>query len=692
MTPFDRLHPALQHHIVNTLGWPALRPLQEQTIEPLLAGEHALLLAPTAGGKTEAAFFPLLSRMLAEDWSGLGVLYVCPLRALLNNLHVRLEQYGGFVGRRVGLWHGDVGDSARRRIVDDPPDILLTTPESLEVILVSRRHEKERVFGNLRAIVVDEIHAFAGDDRGWHLLSVLERISRLAGREVQRVGLSATVGSPESLLQWLAGSCEGPRRVIAPAAEGPAAAEVEVDYVGTLENAGLVISRLHHGEKRLVFCDSRARVESLASNLRRRGVETYVSHSSLGREERLRAETAFAAQTNCVIVATSTLELGIDVGDLERVIQIDAPRTVASFLQRLGRTGRRAGIARNCLFLETGDEAFLRALGLLRLWGEGFVEPVVPPARPYHILAQQLMALCLQQGGIGRRTWWEWVGRMPGFAAMEAGTVERVQGHMLDTGILADDEGMLWLGGEGEASFGRKNFLELFSVFTSNPMIAVRHGRTHLGEVDAITFAMRHQEVPVLLLAGRSWVVGHIDWDDRIAYVEPAPDGGRSRWLGSGQPLHFALCQAIKRVLCGAAPAGRLSKRAESKLAEQRAEFDWLDAEGTVIATDATGLSWWTFAGLGANAAIAAGLRARGLGAERPDNFRIRIEGAAATADLERALDELAAGDPALLRTPVEDEAIDKLKFSACLPRDLATEELEERLTDGVEEMPSVFG
>ena len=371
MTPFDRLHPALQHHIVNSLGWSSLRPLQEAAIEPLLAGEHALLLAPTAGGKTEAGFFPLLSRMMSEGWSPLSLIYVCPLRALLNNLESRLYNYCSVVGRRVALWHGDVGDSARRRILSDPPDCLLTTPESLEVMLISRRTDKTRLFASLRCVIVDEIHAFAGDDRGWHLLSVLERITRIAGRELQRVGLSATVGNPEELLGWLAGSCTGHRRVIAPDAAPNAPADVTLDFVGTLENAATVISRLHAGEKRLVFCDSRSRVEELASDLRQRGVDTYVSHSSIGREERQRAEAAFAAGGNCVIVATSTLELGIDVGDLDRVIQIDAPRTVSAVLQRLGRTGRRPGTQRNYLFLATSAEAFVRAAGLMELWGDG---------------------------------------------------------------------------------------------------------------------------------------------------------------------------------------------------------------------------------------------------------------------------------------------------------------------------------
>ncbi len=139
MSAFDRLHPALQHHIVNSLGWRSLRPLQEESIDVVLAGSHALMLAPTAGGKTEAAVFPLLSRMLSEDWRGLSVLYICPIKALLNSMHPRLERYCELVGRRCGVWHGDTRASARRGLLREPPDVLLTTPESLEVMLVSRR-------------------------------------------------------------------------------------------------------------------------------------------------------------------------------------------------------------------------------------------------------------------------------------------------------------------------------------------------------------------------------------------------------------------------------------------------------------------------------------------------------------------------------------------------------------------------
>ncbi len=152
MKSFDQLHPALRYHIVNTLGWVDLRATQRDAIAPIHAGDDVLLLAPTAGGKTEAAFLPLLSRAANQSWSGLSILYLCPLKALLNNLEPRLSRYAGFVGRTVGVWHGDVGEPARKRMLRDAPDVLLTTPESVEAILVSARIDHQSLLGGLERV------------------------------------------------------------------------------------------------------------------------------------------------------------------------------------------------------------------------------------------------------------------------------------------------------------------------------------------------------------------------------------------------------------------------------------------------------------------------------------------------------------------------------------------------------------
>jgi ATP-dependent helicase Lhr and Lhr-like helicase len=181
VSPFDALHPALRYHLVNTLGWTDLRPTQRDAILPILAGENVLLLAPTAGGKTEAAMLPLLSRMVSEGWHSLSVLYVCPLKALLNNLEPRLQLYASFVGLRVGLWHGDIGEAARRRMLRDPPEILMITPESLEAILISVHVDHCSLLGCVRTVLIDELHAFAGDDRGCISASLWPALNGLWG-------------------------------------------------------------------------------------------------------------------------------------------------------------------------------------------------------------------------------------------------------------------------------------------------------------------------------------------------------------------------------------------------------------------------------------------------------------------------------------------------------------------------------
>jgi ATP-dependent Lhr-like helicase len=679
---FDLLHPALKHHIVNSLGWRELRPFQDAVIPSILAGEHLIVLAPTAGGKTESAFFPALSRVLTEGWSGLSILYICPIKALLNNLDLRLERYSSLVGRRSTLWHGDIKQSARKRIVREPPDCLLTTPESLEVMLVSATIDSRRLFANLRLVIVDEIHAFAGDDRGWHLLSVLERISRVAGREIQRVGLSATVGNPDALLDWLVGSYGGPRRVFRPQAVAADEADVVLDYVGSLENAAVVISRLHRGEKRLVFVDSRAKAEKLGAKLRQLEVTTFVTHSSLSHEQRQQAEHAFAARDNCVIVATSVLELGIDVGDLDRVIQIDAPGTVSSLMQRMGRTGRR-GSRRNCLLLATGDDSLVSAAGLLDLWAQGYIEPIVPPALPSHILAQQIMAIALQERGIGRSGIWQWLAAMPAFRDMGPERREAILSGMIEREILWSDQGIVSFGRKGEEAYGRKNFLELFSVFLSPPMFSVLHGRQELGYVDELTFLGKSDGQRILLLGGRAWLVNHVDWKRKIAHVEATDAKGRSRWKGWARGLNYALCQAIRNVLLAEGDNRRWSRRATERIAEIRQDFRWLEPGSTAVMIGRGGTAeWWTFAGTRANASLARVLSDAMRTPVDHDGFCLTFDSRFSLTDVQQAIREIRSQDVASIRPAVNDEAIAGLKFSECLPGELAVEMLEERLSD----------
>ena len=633
---------------------------------------------------------------------GPSVIYVAPLKALLNNLLPRLEQYTGWLGRRAAIWHGDVATAARQHILREPPDLLLTTPESLEAMLISVKVDPHRLFSATRTVVVDEVHAFGSDDRGWHLLAVLERISRLVSRPIQRVGLSATIGNPDELLGWLQGSGRGSRpaavvsmepsvttgRALSGASSESAPlgvsvvrtrppGEVELDYVGSVSNAAHVIASLHQGEKRLVFCDSRQLVEQLGAALREAGVMAFLSHASLSAAERHRSEQAFAEARDCVIVSTSTLELGVDVGDLDKVIQVNCPPTVAAFLQRLGRTGRRPDTTRNCLFLAIDGESLLWSAGLLHLWERSFVEPVTPPPEPRHIIAQQLLALCLQKHRIGSQLWsGEWNGLPP----FDRGA-EPILRYLVDNGFIDQDGEMLFIGPAAEAKFGRRHFMGMTAAFTAPPQFTVISGRDEIGRTDPMLLTERIEGPRLILLAGRSWRVTWIDWKRQRCFVEPASGGGKARWLTGGTSgASFALSRSVRDVLLGADPAIALTQRAQRVLSELRDDQRGsVHPAGAVISRDRNDVRWWTWAGFRANATLAATLSDLTDGLQRFTDTHLRMR-----ADLTPEMWKAATKDSAerLCLPEIDHDALAGLKFSEALPERLATATLAARLAD----------
>jgi ATP-dependent Lhr-like helicase len=650
-----------------------------------------LLGAPTAAGKTEAAILPLLSRMVSERWSGLSVLYVCPLRALLNNLYPRVSGYAELVGRSVGVWHGDVSQGARTAILRDPPDLLLTTPESLEAMFLSRRVDEEQLLGGVRAMVVDEIHVFGSDDRGWHMLAVLDRIDAMAKARAQRIGLTATVGNPQELLSWLSRRPALQRRsVMIDDNTGGAAPELTIDWVGSLKNAAQVITSLHQGEKRLVFCDSRAQVEELATMLRELGTSTFVSHSSLSRDERHQAEQAFAQATNCVIVATSTLELGIDVGDLDRVILIDSPPRVSSVLQRCGRTGRRLGARRNCLFLCISEEMLIQAVAITRLLHSGWVEPVAGPPLPLHLAAQQLLARVLSDGQVPDSTWPGPLGAVAQIAELDSELLLAVRKEMERVGVLVRDGPFVQIGPTGEDRYGRRNFMDVTSLFLTEPLISVHWGVRELGSVDPSVLTHHDGGHATILLGGRAWNVEEVDWRRRRAWVLPSKQAGRSHWVGSGVAISSAVARSIRTVLADTDEPAGLTVRARAQLARTRSSFSGLREGRTMLARESKPgrECWWTFAGGKANAALAVGLYDEGVQILFVDDLSIGIRGTLGLKGLKQTVKALRGNPP---RSVAKVAALDGLKFGDCLPEALGLRVLQERSADDVAVMGALL-
>lgn len=686
MAGFERLHPHMQHAIVHDLGWRSLRPVQELTIEAVLDGANAVVLAPTAGGKTEASMFPVLSRILAEDPPPVAALYVCPIRALLNNQEERIGSYARMVGLSAFKWHGDVSDSRKRSFRASPSHILMTTPESLEVMMISERTDARALLAGLQTVVIDEVHAFAGDDRGAHLAALLERIVQFIGRDLQRIGLSATVGNPHVIGQWLQGSSARPFRLVDPP-KGPPSRDLTVDSCLDLDEAARGIAQLGRGKKSLVFVESRARAEKVAQALAGTGVEVFIHHSSVSRAEREHAELQFAHGQNTAIVCTATMELGIDVGDLDQVLQVDAPATVASLLQRVGRTGRREGRRANCTFFCLNPESVLQAVAMARLANAGWVEDVRPAEHAVHILAHQVMALSLQEGGLSRHRVLDWIRDAYPFTGIGDDELDRLVDTMVAREILYEADGLLSLGTRGEKLYGRKNFFELYAIFNSPPVLRVHHGRDEVGYVQA-GFVQGHDERKGPLcfrLGGRPWQVLEIDWSRGTMSVKPAAAAQVPNWLGAPGVLSFDVCQAMRETLVTEDLSGvKLTPTAQAELQSLREGYaDLLAASAAPVESSGDTIQWHTFAGGAINRLLAAGLEELTHKKWVSGNLTIRSK-EAGLAETNQALAQLVT----LRWEPVATAKAHAMvrgvisKFQPCLPEDAEDRLLAEKLLD----------
>ncbi|GMV39002.1 MAG: ATP-dependent helicase [Myxococcales bacterium] len=553
----EALHPSVRWLAAEVLRFPSLRPVQAMTVEPVLAGRDAVVLAPTAGGKTEAAALPVLSRVLTERWEPVSVLWISPLRALLNNQAPRLGRMAEAVGLVAAKWHGDVGARERRAILAEPPALLLITPESMEVLLMTAPERAERLLGRARVAVVDEVHAFVGDARGAHLLSLLERVQRRAGRHLQRVGLSATVGDPEALAAWLQGSGAASAPVVVSPPGG--AGEPELRFRAARDVAEVAqCVREAEGAKRLVFVQGRGRAEDVGRALEALGERAFVHHSAVGRAERDQAEQAFEGAAGAVLVATSSMELGVDVGDLDHVVQVDPPATVASLAQRLGRTGRRAGATARLTFAVDGPEDLLLALSLASLHREGWVEALRPSRRAWTVAVHQAFAAVLEAGGLTRGELFGRLRLVPSFAGIGDGELAGLIAHLTATGWLEEADGALVLGRAAESRYGRRQFFRLYAVFETAQAVSVRHGDVEVGTLERWFALQLGPRRPDFRLAGRGWRMVELDPDRAILRVIPTKGGEAPLWTGRPAGLSRTVCERILALLVGTEVPGGL--------------------------------------------------------------------------------------------------------------------------------------
>ena len=687
---FTRFPARLQEAIVSRLGWTALRPVQELASHVLLDDKNAVILAPTAGGKTEAAFFPMLARLMEWEPEGVGLLYIAPLRALLNNQAERLGTYTEMVGLRCFMWHGDVTEAQKRAFIREPTEVLMTTPESLEVMLLSPRVPHVRLFRDVRVLIVDEVHALAGTDRGAHLMAVCERLMRHTPNDVQRIGLSATVGNPAAMLTWLQGTSRRAGCVVDPP-QTPSQKDIRIHLRDSLGAIAQSASSLTLGHKSLFFCQSRALTESMTEQMRQRGTSVFVHHSSVSREGRQAAEERFQHGSNACIICTSTLELGIDVGDLDLVLQANAPATVSSFLQRLGRTGRRAGQRATMTFFCEDPEVVLQAIALVELAKKHWVESMQPQTRCWPVLVHQLLALTLQFGAVSQQRCWEYLSVGPDFAGISRAEFDRLITHLITADFLFVSDDLLSMGDEAERIFGRKNFMELYAVFTTPQLYTVKTSTDYIvGSLEQAFVDTLVEEMSTFLLGGQAWTVHHVNHHERAVHVTPAPCGTKPSWGGfMPQLLGFEVCQQIAELLRSDMTIAYIDGASQTALDAFRQDLGpLLRRPGPHIQMGPGQALWWTFAGGRINHALKYGMQLQNGWKVLADNFRLKLEGDGLTfTTLCNAIDSMSTeafwDDPSNQRRLLAQLPAYRLsKFQRALPECYALEMVSNYLLD----------
>lgn len=594
-----------------------MRPVQELTIEAVLAGDNAVVLAPTAGGKTEAAFFPILDLLHLNPVEGVGCVYVSPLRALLNNQEARVQQLARLVGLDAFKWHGDVGSSPRNRFLKSPAGVLMTTPESLEVLLMRGQGEKHKLFDHLRYIVVDEIHAFAADDRGAHLMALLERLQRVSDADLQRIGLSATVGNPENLAAWMQGTSDRRTVVVAPP-RSPARRRVAIRYAeGEAEETAAAAVPLVHGRKSIFFTQGRAATERVRQAFGERAVEVFVHHSSVSKENRQDAERHFMETDRAAtMVSTSTLELGIDVGDLDLVLQLDAPFTVSSFLQRMGRTGRRDGTEQHIEFFTSNSDSLIQAVALVNLARQKFVEKVEPSEANLPVFLHQILAHVFQQGSVGRSALWEALQGPVPFRRIDQSIFDKIVDHLLQTEVLEILDHQLVLGAQAERVFEAMNFFDLYSVFetAAEMIVKTRDGRV-VGTLETLFVRrMKDKQFP-FLLAGRTWLAVEVDLSRGLVVAIPFASGEAPRWHGASGFLGPEIAAEMRNILIGCAEFPFVDDAGRKEIRERHDMLQpILDRDRCPITREGKKLRIHTYAGGRINATISALLESAGVG------------------------------------------------------------------------------
>ena len=757
MNAFERYAPFIQDYIYRC-GWRSLRAVQAAAADAIFdTDDNVLLLASTASGKTEAAFFPILTLLSENPSSSVGVIYIGPLKALINDQFSRLSDLCAEAGVPVWHWHGDVSAAHKAKLLKNPSGILQITPESLEALLLHKHGYIPKLFGDLRFIVIDEVHSLMRGARGEQCLCLMERLSRMAGVNPRRIGLSATIGDPEMTGKFLSAGtgrdCVIPRisargqtmrlsvdqfwipdpmreagtdktgaadktkrqetaedaEVISGIAldkDGTApsaAASVKTDRAPAAADAGLAYIFEHtRGKKSLIFCNSREEAEGVTTTLRQycearhKPDRFLIHHGNLSASYRQSAEEIMRDESaNFATVTTSTLELGIDIGQLEQVFQINAPFTVSSFLQRMGRSGRRGEPPQMRIVIreqmqQARDMApacvpwsLIQACALIQLYlEERWVEPPRLNPLPYSLLYHQTMATLASEGEMSPA---QLAGKVLSLAPFAM--VSRDDYRVLLRGLIKDDQieqtesGGLIVGLEGEKI---TNSFKFYAVFQENEEFTVRSDSQELGTIVAPPPAGEK-----IAIAGHVWVVDEVDVKRHVVYCTQTKGNIPAYFGQCPGDINTRILERMKQVLSEDRMYPYLQNHARLRLQEGRS----LAAEAGFLKCPLINLGgsmWALFPWLGTYAFLALErlikikcaplLGIKGLEASRP--YYMQFTMAAAPEEFFRTLVDAAKTDFPAKDLVYKTEVPVFEKYDVFVPADLVRKSFAQGVLD----------
>jgi len=587
---FSRFSPFIREYIYHS-GWNELRRVQIEAADLIFHSQSNLLISSqTASGKTEAALFPILSLMNEESPGNFTVLYISPLKSLINDQFSRMEEILRESGLPVFRWHGDVSRSHKEAFLKKPGGLLQITPESLESMLCKRSHEISRLFTNLKFVILDEIHSVMGTDRGNQILCQLERIAKQISYSPRRIALSATLGNADGVAAWLGGGSGRATAVIQIPAQSVSwrlALEhffiSDQDPATVLNAATELIFKATRGDHCVVFANSREETEEITASLRNLSKKKqeedrfFIHHGNLSASIREEAEFALkSSERTATVCATASLELGIDVGNLKRIIQLGAPPSVSSFLQRLGRSGRRSE-APEMLMVFREEEPLslapiyqmipwdlLQAIAIIELYRiERFIEPAGEKKLPASLLFHQTLSHLSAKGSLPASHLAKEILSLSPFAAFSKEMYRDLLLHMLKHDYLErTEENELIIGIKGEKLLSAYHF---FSVFKDREDFTVRSDSEEIGTITAAP--------PIgerFALAGRVWEVVELDVSRRTIFAKPIEGKMKVSWPGEYGVIHTRILEQMRSVLLSEEEYPYLLENARERLKNAR--------------------------------------------------------------------------------------------------------------------------